>query len=148
LQTMQGTYSAKAADVTRSWFIIDATGKPLGRLASEVARVLRGKHRPTFTTHVDAGDFVVVVNADKIALSGNKLEQKKYYSHSGFAGGLRTTTAGDMLKRKPTFLVEKAVRGMLPKNPLGRKMATKLKVYAAAEHPHAAQRPQPMPYRG
>src|SRR3954471_14390986 len=120
------TFQAKEP-YARSWYIADVGGQTWGRAATKIADVLRGKHRPTFTTHVDAGDFVVVVNADKIALTGNKLEQKKYYSHSGFSGGLRTTTAGDMLKRKPTFLVEKAVRGMLPKNPLGRKMATKLK---------------------
>lgn len=145
---MQGTYSAKAEEfVNRSWFIVDATGKPLGRLASEIARVLRGKHRPTFTPHVDTGDFVIVINADKIALTGNKLEQKNYYQHSGYPGGLRVTSAGDMLKRRPTHVLEHAVRGMLPKNPLGRKMATKLKCYASAEHPHAAQRPQPLPVR-
>lgn len=144
---MQGTYSAKTGEIVRSWFIVDATDKPLGRLASEIARVLRGKHRPTFTPHVDTGDFVIVVNADKVALSGNKLDQKNYYSFSGYPGGLRTTKARDMLKRKPTHLVEHAVRGMLPKNPLGRKMLTKLKVYASAEHPHAAQRPQPLPIR-
>jgi large subunit ribosomal protein L13 len=144
---MQGTYSARAADITRSWFIVDATGKPLGRLASEIARVLRGKHRPTFTPHVDTGDFVIVVNADKVALSGNKWEQKNYYAFSGYPGGLRTTSAQDMLKRKPEHLIQHAVRGMLPKNPLGRKMATKLKVYASAEHPHAAQQPKPLPVR-
>ncbi len=144
---MQGTYSAKAEDITRTWFIVDASGKPLGRLASEIARVLRGKHRPTFTPHVDTGDFVVVINAEKIGLSGNKLRDKEYYHHSTFAGGLRTTTASDMLKHKPTFVLEHAVRGMLPKNPLGRKMATKLKVYAGAEHPHTAQRPVALPVR-
>jgi large subunit ribosomal protein L13 len=144
---MQRTYSAKITDIQRSWFVVDATGKPLGRLASEIARVLRGKHRPTFTPHVDTGDFVVVVNADKVALTGNKLTQKQYYAHSGYPGGLRATRAVDMLKRKPTFLIERAVHGMLPKNPLGRRMATKLKVYASPEHPHAAQNPQPLPVR-
>jgi large subunit ribosomal protein L13 len=144
---MQGTFSARAADVQRSWYVVDATGKPLGRLASEIARVLRGKHRPIFTPHVDTGDFVVVVNAGKVALSGNKLEDKMYYQHSGYPGGLRTTSAADMLVRKPEFLIEKAVRGMLPKNPLGRKMALKLKVYAASDHPHHAQKPQPLPVR-
>jgi large subunit ribosomal protein L13 len=109
--------------------------------------VLRGKHRPTFTPHVDTGDFVIVVNADKVTLTGNKLAQKEYYAHSGYPGGLRVTKAVDMLQRKPTHLVERAVRGMLPKNPLGRKMATKLKVYASPEHPHLAQRPQPLPVR-
>jgi large subunit ribosomal protein L13 len=144
---MQSTYSAKPTDVTRSWFIVDATNKPLGRLASEIASVLRGKHRPTYTPHVDTGDFVVVINAEKIALSGNKLETKKYYSYSGHMGGLRTTSAKDMLATKPEHLIEHAVKGMLPKNPLGRKMFTKLKVYAAAEHPHKAQQPKPLPVR-
>jgi large subunit ribosomal protein L13 len=144
---MQGTYSAKASDVTRSWFIVDASGKPLGRLASEIARVLRGKHRTIYTPHVDTGDFVVVVNADKVHLSGDKLNQKEYYAYSGYPGGLRVTKAVDMLKHKPTHLIEHAVRGMLPKNPLGRKMATKLKVYATAEHPHAAQQPKPLPVK-
>lgn len=144
---MQGTYSAKAEDITRSWFIVDATDKPVGRLASEIARVLRGKHRPTFTPHVDTGDFVVVINADKVVLTGNKFAQKEYYAYSGYPGGLRVTKANDMLKHKPTHLIEHAVRGMLPKNPLGRKMATKLKVYASAEHPHGAQRPQPLPIK-
>jgi large subunit ribosomal protein L13 len=144
---MQGTYSAKAEEITRSWFIVDAAGKPLGRLASEIARVLRGKHRPTFTPHVDTGDFVVVINAEKIALTGNKLQDKEYYAFSGYPGGLRTTKAVDMLNRKPTHLIEHAVRGMLPKNPLGKRMATKLKVYAGTEHPHTAQRPQPLPVR-
>jgi large subunit ribosomal protein L13 len=144
---MQGTYSAKASEVTRSWFIVDASGKPLGRLASEIARVLRGKHRTIYTPHVDTGDFVVVVNADKVQLSGDKLNQKEYYAYSGYPGGLRVTKAVDMLKRKPTHLIEHAVRGMLPKNPLGRKMASKLKVYATAEHPHAAQQPKPLPVK-
>jgi large subunit ribosomal protein L13 len=144
---MQGTYSASASEVQRSWFIVDAAGKPLGRLASEIARVLRGKHRPIFTPHVDTGDFVVVINAEKVGLSGNKLRDKEYYAFSGYPGGLRTTKAVDMLKRKPTHLVERAVRGMLPKNPLGRQMATKLKVYAGAEHPHSAQQPKPLPVR-
>ncbi|MFO0556583.1 MAG: 50S ribosomal protein L13 [Polyangiales bacterium] len=144
---MQSTYSAKPTDVTRSWFIVDATNKPLGRLASEIASVLRGKHRPTYTPHVDTGDFVVVINAEKVALTGNKLETKNYYSFSGHPGGLRTTTAKDMLVRNPEHLIEHAVKGMLPKNPLGRKMFTKLKVYAAAEHPHKAQQPKPLPVR-
>jgi large subunit ribosomal protein L13 len=144
---MQGTVSMRAEDIRRSWFIVDASGKPLGRLASEIARVLRGKHRPTFTTHVDTGDFVVVINADKVALTGNKMRDKEYYAFSGYPGGLRTTKAEDMLKRKPTHLVEHAVRGMLPKNPLGRKMATKLKVYAGAEHPHQSQQPKPLQVR-
>lgn len=143
--SMQRTYSAKAEEVTRSWYVVDAAGKPLGRLASEIARVLRGKHRPIFTPHVDTGDFVIVVNADKVVLTGKKLTDKNYYSHSRYPGGLRVTRAVDMLRRKPTYLIEHAVRGMLPKNPLGRKMLTKLKVYASPEHPHAAQKPKPLP---
>jgi large subunit ribosomal protein L13 len=144
---MQSTYSAKPSEVTRSWFIVDATNKPLGRLASQIASVLRGKHRPTYTPHVDTGDFVIVINAAKVALTGNKLQAKNYYSFSGYPGGLRTTKAKDMLARKPEHLIEHAVKGMLPKNPLGRKMFTKLKVYAAAEHPHKAQQPKPLPIR-
>jgi large subunit ribosomal protein L13 len=142
---MQGTYSAKPAEVVRSWYVVDATNKPLGRIASDVARVLRGKHKPHYTPHVDTGDFVIVVNADKIALTGTKITDKYYYSFSGYPGGLRKRSAGDMLQHKPTFLLEKAVKGMLPKNPLGRAMAKKLKVYAAATHPHGAQQPKPLP---
>ncbi len=142
---MQGTYSAKPAEVTRTWFIVDATNKPLGRIASDIARVLRGKHKPTYTPHVDTGDFVVVVNADKVALTGEKLTDKFYYNFSGHPGGLRKRSAGDMLKHKPTYLIEKAVRGMLPKNSLGRQMARKLKLYADANHPHAAQQPKTLP---
>jgi len=144
---MQGTFTAKESEVRRSWFIVDAADKPLGRIASEIARVLRGKHRPTFTPHVDTGDFVVVINAEKVALTGNKLDAKEYYAFSGFPGGLRTTIARTMLQRKPEHLVEHAVRGMLPKNPLGRKMFTKLKVYAGAEHPHKSQQPKPLSVR-
>lgn len=142
---MQGTYTAKPAEVTRSWFIVDATDKPLGRVASDIARVLRGKHKPTYTPHVDTGDFVIVVNADKIALTGQKTTDKFYYNFSGYPGGLRKRSAGDMLQHKPTYLIEKAVRGMLPKNSLGRQMARKLKVYAAASHPHSAQQPKSLP---
>lgn len=142
---MQGTYTAKPAEVTRSWFIVDATDKPLGRVASDIARVLRGKHKPTYTPHVDTGDFVIVVNADKIALTGQKTTDKFYYNFSGYPGGLRKRSAGDMLQHKPTYLIEKAVRGMLPKNALGRQMARKLKVYAAASHPHTAQQPKSLP---
>lgn len=142
---MQGTYTAKPAEVTRSWFVVDATNKPLGRIASDIARILRGKHKPTYTPHVDTGDFVVVVNADKVALTGDKATDKFYYNFSGFTGGLRKRSAGDMLKHKPTYLIEKAVRGMLPKNSLGRQMARKLKLYAGTEHPHSAQQPQTLP---
>jgi len=144
---MQGTHSAKTEEITRSWYIVDATNKPLGRLASEIARVLRGKHKPTYTPHVDTGDFVVVVNADKVGLTGNKRVQKNYYAYSGYPGGLRTTNAQQMLQQHPEHLVEHAVKGMLPKNPLGRQMFTKLKVYAALEHPHKAQNPQPLAVR-
>ena len=142
---MQGTYTAKPAEITRSWFIVDATNKPLGRIASDIARVLRGKHKPTYTPHIDTGDFVVVVNADKFALTGEKLTDKMYYNFSGHPGGLRTRSAAEVLKSKPTYLIEKAVRGMLPKNSLGRQMARKLKLYADGNHPHVAQQPKSLP---
>jgi len=132
------------AQLSRSWYVIDAANKPLGRLASEIARVLRGKHKPTYTPHVDTGDFVIVVNADKVRLTGNKLDAKHYYSHSGIPGGFRAESYRHLLARKPSFPIEKAVRGMLPKNVLGREMLTKLKVYATPDHPHAAQKPQPL----
>ena len=132
------------AEASRAWFVVDATGKPLGRLASEVARVLRGKHKPTFTTHVDTGDFVIVVNADKVKLTGGKLDKKFYYRHSGIPGGFRAESYRHLLARDPVFPIEKAVKGMLPKNVLGREMITKLKVYATPDHPHAAQKPQPL----
>ncbi|MEO3874881.1 50S ribosomal protein L13 [Nonomuraea sp. B12E4] len=137
------TYSPKPADVQRQWYVIDATDVVLGRLASHVAILLRGKHKPIFANHVDTGDFVIVINADKIALSGNKLEQKKAYRHSGYPGGLRSVTYGELMEKRPDKAVEKAVKGMLPKNSLGRKMARKLKVYAGPEHPHQAQQPVP-----
>jgi len=138
------TYSAKPAEVSaqRAWWVVDATDKPLGRLASIVAQKLRGKDKPIFTPHADTGDFVVVVNADKIKLTGNKLTQKFYYRHSGYSGGLNKTSYADLLRTKPTFPVEKAVKGMLPKNRLGRKLIKKLKVYAGPDHPHTAQTPQ------
>ncbi|KAB8197913.1 50S ribosomal protein L13 [Nonomuraea phyllanthi] len=137
------TYSPKPADVQRQWYVIDATDVVLGRLASHVATLLRGKHKPIFAPHVDTGDFVIVINADKIALSGNKLEQKKAYRHSGYPGGLRSVSYGELMEKRPDKAVEKAVKGMLPKNSLGRKMAKKLKVYAGPEHPHQAQQPVP-----
>jgi large subunit ribosomal protein L13 len=137
------TYSPKPADVQRQWYVIDATDVVLGRLASHVATLLRGKHKPIFANHVDTGDFVIVINADKVALSGNKLEQKKAYRHSGYPGGLRSVTYGELMEKRPEKAVEKAVKGMLPKNSLGRKMAKKLKVYAGSEHPHQAQQPVP-----
>jgi large subunit ribosomal protein L13 len=133
------------AQASRAWFVIDAADKPLGRLASEVAHVLRGKHKPTFTTHEDTGDFVVVVNAGKVKLTGNKLDGKFYYRHSGIPGGFRAESYRDLLARKPEFPIEKAVKGMLPKNVLGREMLTKLKIYATADHPHVAQQPKPFP---
>jgi large subunit ribosomal protein L13 len=142
----QSTYSAKPADFAenRAWWVIDATDKPLGRLASEVAKVLRGKHKPTYTPHVDTGDFVVVVNADKVKLTGQKLDGKFYQHHSAIPGGFKEESYRHLLARKPTFPIEKAVKGMLPKNVLGREMVTKLKVYATPDHPHAAQKPQPL----
>lgn len=138
------TISAKTESVQRDWFVVDATDKTLGRLASELARRLRGKHKPVFTPHVDTGDFLVVINADKIAVTGNKLEDKIYYSHSGKPGKLKEVPLKTVLANHPERVLEKAVKGMLPKNPLGREMFRKLKVYAGAEHPHAAQQPQPL----
>ena len=142
------TFAPKPADVAaqRAWWVIDAAGKPLGRLATAIAVKLRGKDKPIFAPHVDTGDFVVVVNAAQVKVTGNKLAQKNYYRHSGFPGGLHTTPLGDMLQKHPTYPVEHAVRGMLPKNKLGRKLLKKLKVYAGPEHPHTAQAPQPMPF--
>ncbi|MFP5347789.1 MAG: 50S ribosomal protein L13 [Actinomycetes bacterium] len=137
------TYTPRPGDVERSWHVIDATDVVLGRLASQTAALLRGKHKPVFAPHVDTGDFVVIVNADKVALTGNKREQKLAYRHSGYPGGLRATGYERLLDQSPERVVEKAVRGMLPKNSLGRQMLRKLKVYAGPEHPHAAQKPQP-----
>ncbi|MBA3232607.1 MAG: 50S ribosomal protein L13 [Propionibacteriales bacterium] len=135
------TYSPKPGDITREWHVIDATGVVLGRLAVESATLLRGKHKPTFAPHVDGGDFVIVINADKIALSGNKRETKLAYRHSGYPGGLSSTTYGDLLDKDPRRAVEKAVWGMLPKNRLSRQLLKKLKVYAGPNHPHKAQQP-------
>ncbi len=140
------TYSAKASEVERRWFVVDATDQPLGRLATRIATVLRGKHRPIFTPHVDTGDFVIVVNAEKVKLTGQKLDQKHWQRHSGYPGGLKSTPYRVLLQRRPQFAIEKAVRGMLPKNALGRKMLKKLKVYAGEQHPHAAQKPQPLSF--
>lgn len=137
------TYSPKAGDAQRDWYVIDATDIVLGRLASHAATLLRGKHKPTFAPHMDMGDYVIVVNADKIALTGQKLEQKRAYRHSGYPGGLRSTNYVELLEKHPTRAVEKAIRGMLPKNSLGREQIKKLKVYAGAEHPHEAQQPKP-----
>ncbi len=137
------TYTPKPGDVQRNWYVIDATDVVLGRLASHVATLLRGKHKATFAPHVDGGDFVIVINADKVALTGNKRETKLAYRHSGFPGGLRATTYSDLLDKHPERAIEKAVRGMLPKTSLARQQLSKLKVYRGAEHPHAAQQPKP-----
>jgi large subunit ribosomal protein L13 len=137
------TYTPKPGDVQRDWYVVDATDVVLGRLASQVATLLRGKHKPTFAPHVDGGDFVIVINADKVALSGNKRETKLAYRHSGYPGGLRSVAYGELLEKNPERAVEKAVRGMLPKTTLGRDQLGKLKVYRGAEHPHAAQQPKP-----
>ncbi len=136
------TYSPKPGDVTRNWHVIDATDVVLGRLASQAAQLLRGKHKPIYAPHADTGDFVVIINAGKVAVSGNKRDGKLLYRHSGYPGGLRSQTVGQLLDSRPDRLVEKAVVGMLPHNTLGRSMAKKLKVYAGPEHPHAAQKPQ------
>jgi large subunit ribosomal protein L13 len=136
------TYSAKRSDNKEKWCVIDAKDKVLGRLASQIAYRIRGKHNPVFTPHVDTGDWVIVINADKIRMTGNKLEQKKYYRHSGYVGSLKSTTAKELLAKKPEELIRKAVRGMLPKNRLGRKLNKKLFVYAGDKHPHAAQTPE------
>mgnify|MGYP004448478055 CR=1 FL=1 len=136
------TYMPNEAAIERKWYVVDATGLTLGRLASEVAKILRGKNKPIFTPHADTGDYVIIVNAEKISVTGKKLSDKIYYSHSEYVGGMKETTLKDMLAKKPEKVVELAVKGMLPKGPLGRKMYTKLFVYAGAEHPHAAQKPE------
>jgi len=136
------TYSARPGEVERKWWLVDADGKNLGRLASEIADVLRGKNKPQYTPHVDTGDFVVVVNADKIAVTGRKTTQKVYYRHSGYPGGLKSETLGQLLERRPTEVLRKAVKGMLPKNRLAAKQLRKLKIYAGPKHPHAAQKPE------
>jgi large subunit ribosomal protein L13 len=136
------TYSAKPGEVTREWYIVDAEGKTLGRLATQIADTLRGKLKPQYTPHVDTGDFVIVVNAEKIQVTGNKLDQKRYYRHSGYPGGLRSRTLREQLERRPTEVLRVAVKGMLPKNRLARQQITKLKIYAGPEHPHEAQNPK------
>jgi large subunit ribosomal protein L13 len=141
------TYSAKPGEVPRKWWVVDAEGKNLGRLASEIAVVLRGKNKPQYTPHVDTGDFVVVVNAQKIAVTGNKLRGKIYYRHSGYPGGLKSRTLGQMLERRPNEVLRKAVKGMLPKNRLAAKQLGKLKIYAGPEHPHVAQKPEELPWQ-
>jgi large subunit ribosomal protein L13 len=140
METMTKTYLEKPADVKRKWFLVDADGKTLGRLAAKVATLLRGKHKPTFTPHVDTGDHVVIVNAEKVVLTGNKMENKTYSYHTGYPGGLKTLTAEHIHKKDPTKLLTKAIEGMLPKTPLGNHMAKKLRVYAGAAHPHQAQK--------
>jgi len=140
------TYWTKEDDVERQWFVVDAEGETLGRLASRIAAVLRGKHKPIFNPAVDTGDFVIVVNAEKIHTTGQRLDQKKYYSHSGYMGGLKERTLREQLEKYPERVIHAAVKGMLPKNVLGRKMIGKLKVYAGPEHPHQAQQPEPLQF--
>jgi large subunit ribosomal protein L13 len=141
------TWNAKPGEVARRWYVVDADGQTLGRLATRIADVLRGKDKPQYTPHVDTGDFVVVVNAEKIAVTGKKLDEKIYYRHSGYPGGLKSRTLREQLDRRPTEVIRKAVKGMLPKNKLADRQITKLKVYAGPEHPHAAQLPEPLEVR-
>ncbi len=136
------SFMASTAKVERKWYVVDATGYTLGRLSSEIAKVLRGKNKPIFTPHIDTGDYVIVVNAEKVKVTGKKLDQKIYYNHSDYVGGMKETTLREMLAKKPEKVVELAVKGMLPKGPLGRQMITKLHVYAGPEHEHAAQKPE------
>lgn len=140
------TYMANPAKLEKKWFVVDAEGKTLGRLASEVAKVLRGKNKPEYTPFVDTGDYVIIINAEKIAVTGKKLDQKLYYSHSDYVGGFKSSTLREMKAKKPEKVIELAVAGMLPKGPLGREMAKKLHVYAGAEHPHAAQKPETLTF--
>jgi large subunit ribosomal protein L13 len=139
------TWTAKTHEIERRWYVVDAEGQTLGRLATRIADTLRGKRKPEYTPHIDTGDFVVVVNAEKIAVTGKKLEQKIYYRHSGYPGGLRERTLREELDRRPTEVLRKAVKGMLPRNRLARQQITKLKIYAGPEHPHVAQNPDPLP---
>ena len=140
------TYMASPKTIERKWYVVDAEGLTLGRLASEVAKVLRGKNKPIFTPHIDTGDYVIVVNADKIAVTGKKMEQKRYYRHSDYIGGLKSVSLREMMEKKPEEVVRKAVKGMLPKGPLGSEMISKLHVYAGSEHPHAAQKPEALTF--
>jgi len=140
------TYNAKAQDQKKEWFVIDAKERVLGRLASFVATRLRGKHRPEYTPHVDTGDYIVVINADKVSLTGRKRDAKMYHHYSGYPGGLKSKNARELLEKRPSQVIDHAVRGMLPKNRLGRKMIKKLKVYGGADHPHEAQQPQPLDF--
>ncbi len=144
--TNNKTYSPKPDDLSHDWWVVDAADLPLGRLASEVAKVIRGKHKPTFAPHVDGGDFVIVVNADRVAVTSGKSQDKIYYRHSGFPGGLKAESFDALRNRRPEAIVERAVKGMLPKNKLGRHMGRKIKVYAGPDHPHAAQKPQPLTF--
>jgi large subunit ribosomal protein L13 len=139
------TYTPSANDIERAWYVVDAEGQTLGRLATRIAHVLRGKHKPTYAPNLDVGDYVIVVNADKIEMQGRRAEQKLYHRHSGYPGGIKAVPFLSMLEKKPTEVVERAVKGMLPSSKLGRAMSSKLKVYAGPEHPHAAQQPQPLP---
>ncbi len=143
--TMARNEQVQSGEIERKWFVVDAEGMVLGRLATRIATILRGKHKPIFTPHVDVGDFVIVVNADKIRLTGTKRESKRYYRYSGYMGGLKSATAAELLEKDPTRVIEHAVRGMLPRNRLARQQMRKLKVYAGPEHPHVAQVPEPMP---
>ena len=140
------TFMAKAEDDERKWYVIDADGLTLGRLATETARILRGKNKPIFTPHIDTGDYVIVVNADKVVVTGKKMEQKLYYRHSDYIGGLKSVSLREMMEKKPEEVVRKAVKGMLPKGPLGSEMISKLHVYAGSEHPHAAQKPEALTF--
>ncbi len=140
------TFMASPSTIERKWYVVDAAGQTLGRLASEVAKVLRGKNKPTFTPHMDTGDYVIVVNADKVVVTGKKLDQKVYFRHSEYIGGVRLTTLREMMAKKPAEVVRMAVEGMLPKGPLGYQMVTKLHVYAGPEHPHAAQKPEALTF--
>lgn len=144
METKMKTYSAKESDIERSWYVVDLHGKTVGRAASEIARILRGKHKPIFTPHVDCGDYVICVNAEKVEFSGNKLRDKVYQRHSEYPGGLKSIGAAELLEREPELVITYAVQGMLPGNKLGRKMLKKLKVYAGPEHPHQAQQPEPL----
>ena len=141
---MKKTYVTKPEDIQRAWYVVDANGQTLGRLASKVAQIVRGKHKPIYSPATDVGDYVIVVNAEKVHVTGRKLDQKVYYRHSGYPGGLKEVSLRRMLEEHPTRVIEHAVRGMLPKNRLGRKMAKKLKIYAGADHPHEAQQPEPL----
>ncbi len=140
------TFMASPKTIERKWYVVDAAGQTLGRLASEVAKVLRGKNKPTFTPHIDTGDYVIVVNAEKVVVTGRKLDQKLYYAHSEYVGGFKSTTLREMMEKKPEDVIKHAVQGMLPKGPLGNQMITKLHVYAGAEHPHAAQKPETLTF--